>query len=314
MKKTKNRLLILFGILCLLCLVLGFWGYGYVTLFRFGGVPIYSSIQDYVFEVEERGERVFLDYQDGRMAAFIRNIGSENEPYLDIQILEKRLFWWALSHFESAISPISPVNIGGTGYVVGCYTGWNEHEASSVQLQNDNGQTLSPIKQAVFNINDASYLGYVFKLEHVDKQDGLYMFQYLDINGFNIPELSYKGLYRAEIRMQNIYTGKSLDITDEQQKTQLLTEVANLMTKIIPSRHDAGEGSSSLVFRVPQMAVAPGPSYTWVENSNTSVTVYRNDDNMLFIELRSSNNGMVSYYESDGAQSPLVLQLLSDCT
>ena len=122
MKRHRIRQWVLVGICGGALLLAGGLGYGYVTDFR-PGSPVYSSLAAYRDQVAETGEELFT-YTNDTVYAAVRDVGGDT-PYLDVQILEKRLFWWTLRHFESAYYPVMPVKVGDQVLLIGSYTGWN---------------------------------------------------------------------------------------------------------------------------------------------------------------------------------------------
>ena len=61
----------------------------------------YAARAAYRDQVAETGEELFT-YTNDTVYAAVRDVGGDT-PYLDVQILEKRLFWWTLRHFESCL-------------------------------------------------------------------------------------------------------------------------------------------------------------------------------------------------------------------
>ena len=120
------------------------------------------------------------------------------DSYLYVQILEKRLFWWTLRHFESAYYPVMPVKVGDQVLLIGSYTGWNAGEAAKVRLRGENGEIRLPRKQERFLCRGASYLGYAFDMDP-DFRGG-WRIEYLDKEGDPLPDLSPRSVNDAAVR------------------------------------------------------------------------------------------------------------------
>lgn len=150
MKSIRSRRRLIFGI-CIAVILLaaagaGLAGYRYVT--RYG--PAHASVDALKEELTARGETICFEYREGPLCAVIRASGDDSEPFLDVVILEKRLLWWTQRHFETAISPVKPLSIGGKLVFAGVYDGWGKENAAAVRLEDSSGGMISPVSQGTF--------------------------------------------------------------------------------------------------------------------------------------------------------------------
>ena len=253
MKRHRIRQWVLVGICGGALLLAGGLGYGYVTDFR-PGSPVYSSLAAYRDQVAETGEELFT-YTNDTVYAAVRDVGGDT-PYLDVQILEKRLFWWTLRHFESAYYPVMPVKVGDQVLLIGSYTGWNAGEAAKVRLRGENGEIRLPRKQERFLCRGASYLGYAFDMDP-DFRGG-WRIEYLDKEGDPLPELSPRSVNDAAVR--RVVRGRPDVAIDKEAKEPLLEEAALLFAAGEPSEPFSPAGTA-LVLDILVTELHPGPLY-----------------------------------------------------
>lgn len=289
MKRVRTKRLVIAGLIGCGMLAVCAVGYGYVKSFRMD-TPVYASVVSYRDQEGALGKTFCFEYEGADFYGAVLNSGTDPDPFFDIRVLEKRLFWWTPAHFETALFPVQPAAVPDGYAVVGCYTGWNADEAVSVTLRDEEGQPLQPRKQEQFAVNGTSYLGYAIEVER--DFSGVLRFQYADADGRPLPEFSPMSVYHAAVYQTE--NGEPVGrIGDESVKNHLLKEAAALFASREPA--DAFPSpSQALVFDFPATCVKPGPSYA-PGDVCTRLTVCRLDENRYGLRVEPPGGEAACY-------------------
>lgn len=289
MKRVWTKRLVIAGLIGCGMLAVCAVGYGYVKSFRMD-TPVYGSVTAYRDQEEALGKTFCFEYEGGDFYGAVLHTETDSDPFFDISVLEKRLFWWTPAHFETALFPVRPAAVPDGYAVVGCYTGWNADEAASVTLLDEEGRSLPPRKQERFVVNGTACLGYAFELER--DFGGVLRFQYADAGGRPLPEFSPMSVRRAAVyQMEN---GEPIGrIGDESVQNRLLEEVDALFAAREPA--DAFPSpSQALVFDFPATCVKPSPAYAPGDTA-TRLTVCRLEENRYGLRVEPPGGEAVCY-------------------
>lgn len=314
MKPIRKRRRLIFGIsmaagllaAAALCLA----SYRYVT--RYG--PAYASVDALKEELTARGETICFEYREGPLCAVVRASGKD-DPLLDVFILEKRLLWWTQRHFETAISPVKPLSVGGKLVFAGVYDGWGKETAAAVRLEDSSGGMISPVSQETFTAGGKRRLGYMFIIDNKRRRPDVWRFRFLDDRQRPIAEISPGGIARAEIRLVRAPGDEETFPADERHgetRFSLLQEAGQLYDARVKTDSSAAEEppDTQLVFDFPASAVRIEEDSSYTVGGCTRLIISRKGEDGLRLCVTGDGAGGEEVFEAPAAYAPAILRML----
>ena len=321
MKPICKRRRLIFGIsmaagllaAAALCLA----SYRYVT--RYG--PAYASVDALKEELTACGETICFEYREGPLCAVVRASGKD-DPLLDVFILEKRLLWWTQRHFETAISPVKPLSVGGKLVFAGVYDGWGKETVAAVRLESslvngpeDNGGVINPVRQETFTVGGKRRLGYMFIIDNNRRRPDVWRFRFLDDGQRPIAEISPGGIARAEVRLVRASGDEEAFPADERHgetRFSLLQEAEQLYNARVKTDSPAADEppDTQLVFGFPASAVRIEADSSYTVGGCTRLVISRKGEDGLRLCVTGDGASGEEVFEAPAAYAPAILRML----